>query len=263
MSVFLCFLFLLLSSATACQRCVRQTKVSYFSKDSVLSSGACGYGSLALGFSGGFLAAGVPSLYKDGAGCGACFQMRCKNKALCSRKGTKFILSDITHNNKTDFVLSRKAFMAMANRGMGKDILKHRVLDVEYKRIPCEYKNHNLSLRVEESSKKPDHLAVKLLYQGGQTEIVRIVVYQVGATFPIDMSRKSGAIWETKSAPKEASRFGFVVLEGGFDPRWHWADYTVLPVDWKPGMIYDTGVRINDIIQEGCPESECDPQIWK
>ncbi|KAE8716843.1 Expansin-like A1 [Hibiscus syriacus] len=125
---------LLLSSATACDRCVHQSKAAYFSSDSPLSSGACGYGSLASSLGGGSLAAGVSSLYKQGAGCGACFQIRCKDPKLCSSRGTKVTLTDLNRNNQTDFVLSSRAFMAMANQGMARDVLKLGIVNVEYKR---------------------------------------------------------------------------------------------------------------------------------
>ncbi|KAL5788952.1 hypothetical protein ACOSP7_005901 [Xanthoceras sorbifolium] len=252
------FVFLLIiSSATACDRCVHKSKVAYFNKDSALSSGACGYGSLAPGFNGGHLAAGVPSLYHDGAACGACFQIRCKNPNLCNKSGTRVVVTDLNHNNKTDFVLSSKAFTAMANNGKGQDILKLGVVDVEYKRVPCEYKNQNLAVRVEESSKKPDYLAVKILYQGGQTEIVGADVAQVGAANWKFMTRDYGAVWSTSRVPKGELQFRFVVTSG-YDGKWIWAQH-VLPADWKTGMIYDTGVQINDIniAQEGCSKSEC------
>ncbi|XVF45629.1 hypothetical protein PTKIN_Ptkin02bG0221900 [Pterospermum kingtungense] len=259
MAIFLCFLFLLLSSATACDRCLHQSKASYISKASALSSGACGYGSLALGLSGGHLAAAVSSLYKDGAGCGACFQIRCKNSTLCSSKGTRVTITDLNHNNQTDFVLSSRAFKAMANKGMGQDILKLGVVDVEYKRVPCEYKNKNLAVIVEESSQKPKYLAIKLLYQGGQTEIVGMDVAQVGSSNWGFMSRKHGAVWETSRVPNGALQFRFVITSG-FDGKWVWAK-NVLPADWKTGVVYDSGVQITDIAQEGC--FPCDERHWR
>ncbi|KAH7834491.1 hypothetical protein Vadar_016595 [Vaccinium darrowii] len=79
MVVFLFSLFFLIYSASACD-CVYQTKVAY-TNAKALSSGACKYGPLALGFDGRHLAAAVPSFYKSGAGCGACYQIRCRNKA--------------------------------------------------------------------------------------------------------------------------------------------------------------------------------------
>ncbi|GLT70639.1 hypothetical protein SLA2020_427030 [Shorea laevis] len=260
MAFFICFLFFLISSATACDRCVHQTRAAYFSKASALSSGACGYESLALGFNSGHLAAGVPSLYKDGAGCGACFQIRCKNTTLCSREGTRVILTDLNQNNRTDFVLSSRAFMAMAQKGQGQHILKLGIVDVEYKRVPCEYKNQNLAVRVEESSKKPQYLAIKFLYQGGQTEIVGVDVAQVGSSNWGFMSRNHGAVWDTSRVPSGPLQFRLVVT-GGYDGKWIWAQKNVLPADWKTGVIYDSGVQIDDIAQEGC--SPCDIGPWK
>lgn len=261
MTFFILSLFMLMisSSSTAasnsCDRCVHQTKVAFFSSASALSSGACGYASLALGFNGGNLAAAVPSLYKDGAGCGACFQIKCKNSELCSKEGTRVIVTDLNKNNQTDFVLSTSAFMSMANQGMGKDILKLGLVDVDYRRVPCDYKNKNLAVRVEESSKKPNYLAIKFLYQGGQTEIVGLDVARVGSSNWMFMSRSYGAVWDTDRVPTGPLQFRLVVT-AGYDGKWVWAQKPVLPADWKVGVIYDTGVKITDIAQDGCNPCE-------
>nr|BCS58930.1 expansin-like protein [Sesamum indicum] len=140
-------LLLVASSAIACDRCVHQSKVAFFSKAEALVSGACGYGSLAIGFNGGRIAAAAPSIYKEGAGCGACFQMRCKNEDICSKEGTRIIVSDRNEDNGTDFVLSSRGFMGMA-KGMGQDILKLGGGDVEYKRKHV-ITRQNLALGVE------------------------------------------------------------------------------------------------------------------
>lgn len=62
------------------------------------------------------------------------WQIRCKNTTVCLREGARVILTDLNHNNQTDFVLSSRAFMAMAQKGMGQHILKLGIVDVEYKR---------------------------------------------------------------------------------------------------------------------------------
>lgn len=54
----------------------------------------------------------------------------------------------------------------------------------EWNRVPCVYKK-NLGVRVEESSKKPNNLAITFLYQGGQTEIVGVDVAQVNTCIQI------------------------------------------------------------------------------
>ncbi|XP_039035077.1 expansin-like A1 [Hibiscus syriacus] len=77
MAHFVWLLFLFLSSATACDQCVHQSKASFVTSVSAITSGACGYGSSAISLSGENLAAGVSSLYKGGAGCGAGFRVIC------------------------------------------------------------------------------------------------------------------------------------------------------------------------------------------
>ena len=63
-------------------------------------------------------------------------QMRCKDKKLCSTAGTKLILTDLNlHTNRTDLVLSKKAFSALAQKGQHYNIFKRTSLEVEYKRL--------------------------------------------------------------------------------------------------------------------------------
>ncbi|CAI9299233.1 unnamed protein product [Lactuca saligna] len=256
---YLFFLLVSISSTTnACDRCLHQSKAAFFSKASSLSSGACGYGSSAASFYGSHLAAAVPSLYKSGSGCGACFQVRCLDSKLCSKTGTQVIVTDENKNNETDFVLSGRAFMAMANKNMGKNLLKLGVANVEYRRVPCDFKGKNFTVRVEESTQKPNYLALKFLYQGGQTEIVAADIAQVGSSSWTYLTRNHGAVWDTSRPPAGALQLRLVVTSG-YDGKWIWAQ-SVLPADWKIGGVYDSGVQIDDVAQEGC--GECDEQIW-
>ncbi|XP_042375875.1 expansin-like A1 [Zingiber officinale] len=257
----LSLLFLLLiSSTSACDRCVHQSSAAYFSSASTVAAGACGYGSMAMGFNGGFVAAGSSVIHRGGIGCGACFQVRCKDTRVCTRGGVKVTLTDLNKNNDTGFILSSSAFRAMARNGMVQDLNKLGILDVEYKRIPCEYKNQNLSIRVEENSRRPNYLAIKFMYQGGQTDIVGVDVARVGSSNWQFMNRDYGPVWSTNQAPVGSLQFRLVVTSG-YDGKWIWTRNAVLPMDWKTGSVYDLGVKVTEIAQEGC--NPCHRQDWE
>ncbi|MCL7026345.1 hypothetical protein MKW94_005304 [Papaver nudicaule] len=255
----LCFFFFCLLNAFSCaiaandcDACLHQSNATYFRSASPISSGACGYGYLAKSLYEGYTAAGIPTLFKDGVGCGTCFHVRCKDKELCRRRGTKVVLTD-KHGSDfgTDLVLSDRAFISMAYKDKARDILDRRNIDIEYKRIPCEYTNQNLSIRIEASSKKPDSLAVAFLYQGGKTEIGAVSVFdQFGRSRT--MVRIYGPVWDMSPVPEGPLSFRLLVPLG-FDGSMVNSKKD-LPADWKVGEIYDLGVQMNGITdyRDGC-----------
>nr|AAN86683.1 beta expansin EXPB2.1 [Mirabilis jalapa] len=253
------FFFMLLSSpsaaavtVTACDQCFR-SKAAFFATSTSLSGGACGYGALAQTMYGGHFAAAGPSIFRSGLGCGACFQIRCKRIDLCSKAGTTIVVTDLHPDTKnaSDFVLSNRAFRSMAWPGKDVQVLQLGIADVEYKRVPCIYRGQNLTFRVEEYSKFPYYLAIKILYQGGQTDILQADVGSVGQVNSWKpMKHNYGAIWDASVTPKGPLQFRFKVQSGN---RVQYL-YTnqVLPEYWKPGATYTSSVQISNVAAHGC-----------
>ncbi|XP_038887206.1 expansin-like A1 [Benincasa hispida] len=261
---FLYLLFLFLASSTnACDRCIHQSITTYYRGDSPTSNGwgACRYGSWAMEISQDYYAAAVPSIYEQGAACGACYKVRCKDRRMCTTKGVKVVLTDQNHDNRTDFVLSKKAFSTMARKDKIQKLLNLGTIDVEYKRIPCEYKNKNLTILIQDWSQVPYYFAIKFLYQGGQTQILAVKIAQVGSSKWGYLNRKYGAIWETNKVPQGALKLWMKIVTSGFKEKWIMAK-NIIPSDWKSGLTYDMGFQIKDVAQELCPPWECGDQPW-
>jgi hypothetical protein len=87
-----------------------------------------------------------------------------------------------------------------------------------------------------------------------------ILLTQAGSSNWRFMTRDHGSAWSTSQAPAGPLQFRLVVT-GGYDGKWVWAEGEVLPRLWEAGRTYDAGVQIADVAQEGC--YPCDTQEWQ
>jgi len=250
----------MVSVALSCDRCLHKSKVASFARANI--NGACGYGNSATSVTarGGLVMASASSrIYREGVGCGACYQIRCTDPGVCTKSGVKVLVTDFTKNTQTDFVLSARSFSKLAVASKAAQFLKMGTVDVDYKRIPCDYGSQNMTVKVDKSSKYPDYLAVQFLYQGGQTDITGVEVDRVGSSGWQYLSHKNGAIWGIQNPPIGSLSFRLLVT-GGYDGSWVWPRRNLLPAIWRPGSVYESGVQITDIAQEGC--SPCETGNW-
>ncbi|CAL5050232.1 unnamed protein product [Urochloa decumbens] len=203
------------------------------------------------------VAAASAEFFRDGAGCGACYQLRCADRRVCGGDGVKVVVAAGAANRTAGFQLPREAFAAMARSGMADQLaaLDDNV-QVEFRRVPCEYKKKNLTVRVEEGSRNPGQLGIRFLYQGGQTDIAAVeIAAQANHTHTPPswrpMARLRRRLWRTTRAPAGPLRLRLVVT-AGLGGKWLRARDAVLPADWRPGQEYDTGIRVTDVAVRTC-----------
>ncbi|KAH0646455.1 hypothetical protein KY284_034339 [Solanum tuberosum] len=136
-----------------------------------VKAGACGFGTFGATINGGDVSA-ASDLYRDGLGCGACYQVRCTNSNYCSENGVNVVITDHGASDSTDFILSQRAFSRMAQtKDAAASLLSLGNVGIEYRRVSCSYPNKNITFKIDESSDNPYYLAFVIWYQQGNTDI--------------------------------------------------------------------------------------------
>lgn len=119
-------------------------------------AGECGYGEYGRNINDGDVAA-VYRLFKNGAGCGACYQIKC-TEPECNDDGVTVVVTDHGASNDADFILSAQAFAKMAKSGMEKHLKDYGHVNIEYQRVACIYPGKNLMFKLHEHSHYPNYL---------------------------------------------------------------------------------------------------------
>uniref|UniRef100_A0A0D9XPW5 Expansin-like EG45 domain-containing protein n=1 Tax=Leersia perrieri TaxID=77586 RepID=A0A0D9XPW5_9ORYZ len=204
--------------------------------------GACGY-QKAVGqrpFS-SMVAGGGPSLFRNGKGCGACYQVKCTGNSACSGHPVTVVIADSGPggNKPAFFDMSGTAFGAMANPGMGDRLRNAGIVDVQYKRVTCKY-GTNVVFKVDKGS-NPYYLAVLIEYENGDGDLKDVHIMEQGNRLSA-MQHSWGATWSINSKDGKPLRppFSFALTSGSghvlVAPR-------VIPSGWRPGSTYLSSVN--------------------
>ena len=89
------------------------------------------------------------------------------------------MVTDYGEGDRTDFILSPRAYTKLARPNSALELFAYGVVDVEYRRISCQFAGYNIVYKVHEHSQYPHYLAIVFLYVAGQNDITAVELWRV------------------------------------------------------------------------------------
>ncbi|XP_042386482.1 expansin-like B1 [Zingiber officinale] len=234
------------TAGTSCSTCFGRTRAVYYSNSEHqgTETGACEYGVMGATLYGGDVSASA-KLYRDGVGCGACYQVRCTNRRYCSREGVTVVITDHGASDGADFILSMHAFANLGQSAYaGTLLVALGVVDVEYRRVSCSYPNKNITFKMDHSADFPYYFAFQIWFQQGDRDIVAVQLCETESLSCKLVERSHGAVWAMGSPP-EGPLSVRMLLSGEEDRVETWlVPPNDIPEFWRANDVYDSGIQV-------------------
>ncbi|KAA8520475.1 hypothetical protein F0562_014731 [Nyssa sinensis] len=169
--------------------------------------GACGYGNAVEQppFS-SLISAGGPSLFKSGKGCGACYEVKCKENAACSGNPATVVITDECPGGPCA------------------------------SEVECKYPGMSVAFHVDAGS-NPNYFASLIEYEDGDGDLAGVDLKQaLDSETWLPMQESWGAVWKLNSGSELKAPFSIrlTALESGNTL----VANNVIPAGWQPGKTY-------------------------
>ncbi|KAH9605898.1 hypothetical protein KSS87_001595 [Heliosperma pusillum] len=206
-------------------------------------SGACGYGEYGRDVNDGYVAA-VYGPYRNGTGCGGCYQVRC-TAGWCTDEGVTVVATDYGAGDGTDFIFPAEVYSEMAQPGFEGDLLSCGVVEIEYRRVACDFGGSTLIIKVHKATNYPHYLAIIILYPPGVYDVVGVQIWQEDSQTWRDMRKPYGAVWDMENPPKGGQiTFSFLLSATGSVDNAEWINSpTYASTSLQAGATLETGIQ--------------------
>ncbi|OEL14977.1 Expansin-B9 [Dichanthelium oligosanthes] len=206
------------------------------------NGGACGIKDVELPPFSGMTSCGNGPIFKDGKGCGSCYQIKCNAPEECSNKPVVVVITDMNYDPIAPyhFDLSGTAFGSMAKAGLD-DKLRHRgIIDLEFRRVRCKYADGKKIVFHVEHGSNPNYLAVLVKFVADDGDIVQMDLKEKASPEWKPMNHSWGAIWRIDTATALKGPFSIrLTIESGKKL----VATNVIPENWKPNTIYKSNIQ--------------------
>nr|CAB3495293.1 unnamed protein product [Digitaria exilis] len=205
------------------------------------NGGGCGYSHTNEAPFNSMTTCGNQPLFLDGKGCGACYQIRCtsKNNPACSGEAKTVIITDVNYDTKVapyHFDLSGTAFGAMAKPGLNDKLRNAGILDIQFRRVPCDYKGQQVKFHVMGGC-NPFYFAVIVYFAGSDGAVVQVDIKEANSQTWSPLYESWGAVWRIDPGhPLKAP----LSLRVRTDDNKVLLANNVIPVNWRGNSDYRT-----------------------